>query len=58
MPAPAEGPAKGGAAEAIYDRRWGRMASLARGGARDLPTLRLAAGLSGHEVEPAPSGDR
>ena len=23
MPAPAEGPAQGGAAEAIYDRRWG-----------------------------------
>ena len=56
MPAPAEGPAQGGAAEAIYDRLWGRIASLATGDAGKLPTLRLAAGLSGHEVEPAPSG--
>ena len=45
--APAEGPAQRGAAEAIYGRRWRRMASLARCGARELPTLRLAAGLSG-----------
>ena len=52
MTAPAERPAKGWAAEAIYDRGWGRMASLARGGARELPTLRLAAGLSMHEVQP------
>jgi hypothetical protein len=39
MPAPAEGPAQGGAAEAIYDQRWGRMASLATGDAGILPTL-------------------
>jgi hypothetical protein len=56
MTAPAEGSAQGGAAEAIYDRRWGRMASLATGNAGDLPTLGLAAGLSGHEVQPALSG--
>ena len=29
MPAPAEGPAQGGAAEVIYDRRWGWMAAEA-----------------------------
>ena len=39
--APAEGPAKGWAAEAIHDRRWGRMASLATGNAGKLPTLGL-----------------
>ena len=53
MPAPAEGPAQGGAAEAIYDR----LASLATGNAGELPTLGLAAGLSGHEVQPALSGE-
>ena len=47
MTAPAENPTQGWAAEAIYPRRWRRMASLARFGARELPTLRLAAGLSG-----------
>ena len=36
MPAPAEGPAQGGAAEAIYDRLWGRIASLATGNAGKL----------------------
>jgi hypothetical protein len=50
MTAPAEGSAQGGAAEAIYDRRWGRMASLATGHAGKLPTLGLAAGLSGGRV--------
>ena len=54
---PAEGPAKGWAAEAIHDRRWGRMASLATGNAGKPPTMRLAAGLSGHEIQPAPSGE-
>jgi hypothetical protein len=54
MPAPAEGPAQGGAAEAIYDRGWGRMASLATGDAGEVPTLRLAAGLSAGN-RPTPS---
>jgi len=56
MTASAEGPAKGWAAEAIYDRLLGRMASLATGHAGNVPTLRLAAGLSGHEVQPPLSG--
>jgi hypothetical protein len=55
MTAPGEGPAKGWAAEAIYDRLLGRIASLATVGAGKLPTMGLAAGLSGHEIEPAPS---
>ena len=33
------------------------MASLATGHGGRIPTLRLAAGLSGHEVQPAPSGE-
>ena len=56
MTASAEGPAKGLAAEAIYGRLLGRMVSLATGHAGNVPTLRLAAGLSGHEVQPAASG--
>ncbi len=32
MPAPAEGPAKGWGAEAVYPRHWERMAGLATGG--------------------------
>ena len=56
MTASAEGPAQGGAAEPVCNRRLGRMANLARADLGKVPTLRLAAGLSGHEVEPAPSG--
>ena len=56
MTASAEGPAQGGAAEPVCNRRLGRMANLARADLGKAPTLRLAAGLSGHEVEPAPSG--
>ena len=55
--APAEGPAKGWGAEAVYPRHWERMAGLATGDAGILPNLRSAAGLSGHEIEPAPSGE-
>lgn len=56
MTAPAEGPAKEWAAEAVYDQGRGRMASLATGDAGKLPIVRLGAGLSGHEVHRRPQG--
>ena len=57
MTASAEGPAHGGAAEPVCNRRLlGRMANLARADLGKVPTLRLAAGLSGYEVQPAASG--
>ena len=47
MTASAEGPAHGGAAEPVCNRRLlGRMANLARADLGKVPTLRLAAGLS------------
>ena len=57
MTASAEGPAHGGAAEPVCNRRLGRMANLARADLGKLPTLGLAAGLAGHEDQPAPSGE-